>query len=285
MWVPNLFSTPPADSAAKVGGRKKKQWARGCNLKDSAVGFMNPIAQAVSTLREGRGRKRNTHTNPLTITISIQTIAGSQWGINCPNQHSQLRRAGGEEGREAPTHLRNRIWTDRERGSYSLTQNIKVGKIKGVFSCSTHSTIKICPSVSSVPSLFWQDSCLGVYFVWFLDFQISSSHLRFSLKKNIASWNYLFIDTKGLTLETQFKELWYFQTAFDYQGKEDNEASHLKSTETGPNNNINIIYVCYKKAHVTGSTFSACSKTIHRRSLTQFKGKNKKISLRYDFYS
>lgn len=155
MRVPNSFSTPPAHSAAKRGGRKNKQWTTGCNLKDSAVDFMKPIAQAVLTLRKGRGRKRNTHTNPLTITISIQTIAGSQWGINCPNQHSQLRRAGGGEGREAPTHLRNQIWTDGERGSYSPTWNIKIGKIKGVFSCSSNTIIKIHPSTSSVPSPFW----------------------------------------------------------------------------------------------------------------------------------
>ena len=116
MWVPNLFSAPPADSAAKVGGRKKEQGTRGCNLKDSAVDCMKHIAQAVPTLRE----EKKTHTNPLTITISVQTIAGSQSGINCRNQHSLLRRGGGGEGRGAPTHLRNQTQTDQERVSYSL---------------------------------------------------------------------------------------------------------------------------------------------------------------------
>lgn len=38
----------------------------------------------------------------LTITISIQTIAGSRLGINCPNQHSQ--RGRGKEGRQRRTH-------------------------------------------------------------------------------------------------------------------------------------------------------------------------------------
>lgn len=57
MWVPNLFSTPPADTAAKVGGRKSEQGTRGCNLKDSAVDFMKHIAQAVPTLREGGWKK------------------------------------------------------------------------------------------------------------------------------------------------------------------------------------------------------------------------------------
>lgn len=54
MWVPNLFSASPADSATKLGGRKKEQGTRGCNLKDSAVDFMKHIAQAVPTLREGK---------------------------------------------------------------------------------------------------------------------------------------------------------------------------------------------------------------------------------------
>lgn len=59
MWVPNLFSTSPADSTAKVGGRKKEQGTRGCNLKDSAVDFMKHIAQPVPTLR-GKKKKNNT---------------------------------------------------------------------------------------------------------------------------------------------------------------------------------------------------------------------------------
>lgn len=107
MWVPNLFSTSPADSATKVGGRKKEQGTRGCNVKDSAVDFMKHIAQAVPTLREEEKKKKTTHTNPLTITISIQTIAGSESGINCPDQHSHLQGEQGEKGRGAPTHLRN----------------------------------------------------------------------------------------------------------------------------------------------------------------------------------
>lgn len=97
MWVPNLFSASPADSATKLGGRKKEQGTRGCNLKDSAVDFMKHIAQAVPTLREGK-KKIKIHMSRLTITISIQTIAGSQSGIDCPNQHSQLGR--GKEGKE-----------------------------------------------------------------------------------------------------------------------------------------------------------------------------------------
>lgn len=52
MWVPNLFSASPADSTAKVGGRKKEQGTRECNLKDSAVDFMKHMAQAVQALRE-----------------------------------------------------------------------------------------------------------------------------------------------------------------------------------------------------------------------------------------
>lgn len=185
MWVPNLFSAPPADSAAKVGGRKKEQGTRGCNLKDSAVDFMKHIAPAVPTLR----KEKKTHTNPLTITISIQTIAGSQLGINCPNQHSQLRREGGGEGRGASTHLSNQIRTDQERVSYSLTWN-KAGKIKGgVFFCSPKPITKIRPSISSVPSLFWWDSSLEVFILsGFKTFRfISSSYLRFSLQKNVAS--------------------------------------------------------------------------------------------------
>lgn len=59
MWVPNLFSASPADSTAKVGGRKKEQGTRECNLKDSAVDFMKHMAQAVQALRE-KGRKPNT---------------------------------------------------------------------------------------------------------------------------------------------------------------------------------------------------------------------------------
>lgn len=58
MWVPNLFSASPADSTAKVGGRKKEQGTRVCNLKDSAVDFMKHIAQAVPTLGGG-GRGKN----------------------------------------------------------------------------------------------------------------------------------------------------------------------------------------------------------------------------------
>lgn len=97
MWVPNMFSASPADSTAKVGGRKKEQGTRACNLKDSAVDFMKHIAWAVPTLRE-RGGKKTNHTSRLTITISVQTIAGSRLRINCPNQHSQLGR--GKEGKE-----------------------------------------------------------------------------------------------------------------------------------------------------------------------------------------
>jgi len=61
MWVPNLFSAPPADSAAKGGGRKKEQGTRGCNLKDSAVDFMKHIAQAVPTLSEGKKNPTPAH--------------------------------------------------------------------------------------------------------------------------------------------------------------------------------------------------------------------------------
>lgn len=99
----------------------------------------------------------------LTITISIQTIAGSQSGIDCPNQHSQLGRGKGGEGRGEPTHLRNQIQTDKERVSYSLTRNNKVGKIKGGAFLLSQSNNQNMP------------------------INFSSSHLTFSLQKTTAS--------------------------------------------------------------------------------------------------
>lgn len=55
------------------------------------------------------------------------------------------------------------------------------------------------------------------------------------------------LSVKGIRLEIQFKELCHFQTGFVYQGKDCNEVSQVKSTETDPYNNINITHIYYKR--------------------------------------
>lgn len=53
------------------------------------------------------------------------------------------------------------------------------------------------------------------------------------------------LNLRGSHWKSDSKELWYFQTGFDYQGKDSNEVSQVKSTETDPYSNINIIYITY----------------------------------------
>lgn len=198
MWVPNLFSASPADSTAQVGGRKKEQGTRGCNLKDSAVDFMKHIAQAVPTLRE-RGKKRKPHE----LTYNNYFNSNNCWisvRNRLPKSTLTTWKGRGGEGRGEPTHLRNQIQMDKETVSYSCTWNNKLGKIKGGAFQLSQSNNK------NMPIIF------------------SFSHPRFSLQKTLLP-KMLFVEPKGIILEIQFKELRCFQTGFVHQAKESNEGS------------------------------------------------------------
>lgn len=153
----------------------------------------------------------------------------------------------------------------------------------GVF-CSPKPITKIRPSISSVPSLFWWDSCLEVFILLgFKTFRfISSSYLRFSLQKNVASWNAPFGEPKGITPEIQFKELWYFPTGFVYQGKQQGAFSG-ELTEIDPYNNINIVYICVIKRDRQQAGTPLWNHSQQEPNTIQ--QEKKKISLRKDMIS